>query len=100
MTSAATLGAVDFRSDKERTAAYTRGARKQAKRQADAAQQQLKLARQQAKAQRAAGQQQSQAAGAAAASMVDELARLASLHADGALTDEEFAAAKAKLLAE
>ena len=31
--SGATLGAVDFRSDKDRTAAYTKGARKQAKKQ-------------------------------------------------------------------
>lgn len=31
--SMSTLGAVDFRSDKERTAAYTKGARKQAKKQ-------------------------------------------------------------------
>ena len=34
-----------------------------------------------------------------APSRTDELERLASLHAAGALTDEEFAAAKAELLA-
>ena len=34
MLSVTTLGAVDFRSDKERTAAYTRGARKAARQQA------------------------------------------------------------------
>ena len=31
--------------------------------------------------------------------VTDELTKLASLHSDGVLTDEEFAAAKAKLLA-
>ena len=42
------------------------------------------------------------AAAPAAASdgdVTDELTKLASLHSDGVLTDEEFAAAKAKLLA-
>jgi hypothetical protein len=34
----------------------------------------------------------------APADPVDELKRLAELHASGALTDEEFAAAKAKIL--
>lgn len=33
MMSLGTLGAVDFRSDKERTAAYTRGAKREAKKQ-------------------------------------------------------------------
>jgi hypothetical protein len=31
--------------------------------------------------------------------MMDQLSQLATLHQQGALTDEEFAAAKAKLLA-
>lgn len=50
------------------------------------------------------GQAQMQAAsiaeetGAAPASAADQLAKLAGLHQQGALTDEEFAAAKAKIL--
>ena len=47
--------------------------------------------------QRAAGVRESFAR--PAPSRTDELERLASLHAAGALTDEEFAAAKADLLA-
>lgn len=46
--------------------------------------------------------QSAPAAAPAAASdgdVTDELTKLASLHSDGVLTDEEFAAAKAKLLA-
>jgi len=46
-------------------------------------------------------QPQTQAAppeGAAPASAADQLSRLADLHQQGALTDEEFAAAKAKIL--
>lgn len=35
LTSAATLGAVDFKSDKERIASYTKGTRKQAKAQTE-----------------------------------------------------------------
>lgn len=45
LMSVSTLGLVDFRSDKERTAAYTRGTRKYARRQALAAEKQLQLAR-------------------------------------------------------
>jgi phospholipase/lecithinase/hemolysin len=48
------------------------------------------------------GQQQyappQQAAPAAGPSMTDQLQQIAALHQQGALTDEEFAAAKAKLL--
>lgn len=39
-----------------------------------------------------------QAPAAAAPSMTDQLNQLATLHQQGALTDDEFAAAKAKLL--
>ena len=38
------------------------------------------------------------ASAAAAPSMTDQLSQLATLHQQGALTDDEFAAAKAKLL--
>ena len=43
-------------------------------------------------------QQQPTPATAAAPSMLDQLDQLATLHERGALTDDEFAAAKAKLL--
>lgn len=42
--SVSTLGLIDFRSDKERTAAYTRGVRKHSRRAASAAKQQAKAA--------------------------------------------------------
>ncbi|MFJ6183796.1 hypothetical protein [Streptomyces sp. NPDC092295] len=45
--SVGTLGAVDFRSDKERTAAYTKAAKKQAKKQTKLLKQQTKLLKQQ-----------------------------------------------------
>ena len=48
MTSLSTLGAVDFKSDKERTASYTKASAKQAK-------EQTRLIREQAAAARAAG---------------------------------------------
>lgn len=48
MTSLSTLGAVDFKSDKERTASYTKASAKQAK-------EQTRLMREQAAATRAAG---------------------------------------------
>ena len=44
-------------------------------------------------------QQQPAPASAAAPSMLDQLNQLSALHEKGALTDDEFAAAKAKLLA-
>ena len=47
--------------------------------------------------QQAASQVPPQAAGGEA-SMMDQLSQLTTLHQQGALTDEEFAAAKAKLL--
>jgi len=40
-----------------------------------------------------------QQGGGTESSMMDQLGQLAALHQQGALTDEEFAAAKAKLLA-
>jgi Short C-terminal domain len=48
--------------------------------------------------QQAAPQQPPQG-GSTESSMMDQLSQLATLHQQGALTDEEFAAAKAKLLA-
>jgi len=46
----------------------------------------------------AAAQAPPEAAAAPATSSTDELERLAQLHSSGALTDEEFASAKAQLL--
>ncbi|MEU9357564.1 hypothetical protein AB0M42_14005 [Streptomyces sp. NPDC051784] len=43
--SVSTLGAVDFRSDKERTAAYTKATKKQAKKQTKLMKEQAKLQR-------------------------------------------------------
>ncbi len=43
-------------------------------------------------------QQAQQAAAAPSANVTDELKRLADLHASGVLSDDEFAAAKKKLL--
>jgi membrane protease subunit (stomatin/prohibitin family) len=42
--------------------------------------------------------QQPQAAAGAGSPVLDQLARLTALHDQGALTDDEFAAAKAKIL--
>jgi hypothetical protein len=46
----------------------------------------------------AAPSQQAPPPSPAAPSMLDQLSQLSTLHEQGALTDEEFAAAKAKLL--
>ncbi|MFH8414321.1 hypothetical protein [Streptomyces collinus] len=43
LLSVSTLGAVDFRSDKERTAAYTKATKKQAKKQTKLMKQQMKI---------------------------------------------------------
>ena len=56
------------------------------------------LEQQQASASRPAAPPPAAAAPAAGPSMLDQLNQLAELHRQGALTDEEFAAAKAKLL--
>jgi hypothetical protein len=48
--------------------------------------------------QQAPGPAAQPAADAATASVLDQLSQLSSLHQQGALTDAEFAAAKAKLL--
>lgn len=43
LMSVSTLGAVDFRSDKERTAAYTKATKKQAKKQTKLMKEQAKI---------------------------------------------------------
>ena len=66
----------------------------QAAQQAQEAQAQQQAAAQQAAAQQAAAQQQA----APEDDMMTRLQQLATLHTQGVLTDEEFSAAKAKLL--
>ncbi len=71
---------------------------------AEAAQQQEEMAQQQAMADQAAANAAAQQAAAAPAApaedpTVTKLKELAGLHEQGILTDEEFASAKAKLLA-
>jgi hypothetical protein len=109
--SASTLGAVDMRSDKERTAAYTKASKKQAERQTALMEQQAKAAQQAAFAQQAAAQAAQQAPvssgrtstplsppSTAGGDMMAQLAKLGEMRQAGLLTDEEFTAAKAKLL--
>ena len=61
--------------------------------------QQQKYASQDAAAQQAAAPQEMEAAPAAPAEdPFDQIEKLSKLHSEGALTDEEFAAAKAKIL--
>ena len=69
--------------------------------QAAAAQQQAaaeQAAAQQAAAQQAAAQQAAAAAAPAGDDLMAQLSQLGQLHAQGILSDDEFAAAKAKLL--
>jgi outer membrane murein-binding lipoprotein Lpp len=77
-------------------------ARKSDQRAADEANQDARIsALEQQQAQQARPPQQApppQAAPSAAPSMVDQLQQIATLHQQGALSDEEFTAAKAKLL--
>jgi hypothetical protein len=60
--------------------------------------QQEKYASQDAAAQQAAPEQMEAAPEAPAEDPFDQIEKLSKLHAEGALTDEEFAAAKAKIL--
>ena len=69
------------------------------KRQAEKANQQADQAQQWDQQQQWAAQQQAAAAPAAEESMVDQLTKLADLKAQGILSEAEFDAAKAKVLA-
>lgn len=92
ITSVFTLGLVDFRSAKDRTAAHTKAIRRQSKKQ-------TRLLREQAV--RLPAQPPSASPlppPAPASSVADELGRLAALRDAGVLTDEEFAAQKTRLL--
>ncbi|MEN2736194.1 SHOCT domain-containing protein [Microbacterium sp. X-17] len=78
--------------------------RRQAQRQQDkyeqqAYEQEQQQAQMQQAAQQAAAQQQAAAPAPPADDMMAKIQQLATLHSQGILSDEEFAAAKAKLLA-
>lgn len=73
-------------------------ASRQRKAQEQAEQEQYQAAAQQAAMQQAAQQAAAQQAGPAATDLVAELQKLAALRDSGVLTEEEFAAAKARLL--
>jgi hypothetical protein len=89
-----TAGLVDFRSDKERTAAYTKAAKKEARKQTQLMQQQAAARALDARR----GRRADAAEPAAPGSLADELAKLAALRDSGVLTEAEFAAQKARLL--
>ena len=73
-------------------------ASRQRKAQEQAEQEQYQAAAQQAAMQQAAQQAPAQQAAPAATDLVAELQKLAALRDSGVLTEEEFAAAKARLL--
>ena len=73
-------------------------ASRQRKAQEQAEQEQYQVAAQQAAMQQAAQQAPAQQAAPAATDLVAELQKLAALRDSGVLTEEEFAAAKARLL--
>lgn len=81
-----------------RAAVVGGGAYAMGKRSAQRAAEQDQLAAQQDQAQQNAAPTSAPSAAAPTPSMLDQLNQLNQLHQQGALTDEEFAAAKAKLL--
>ena len=89
-----TAGLVDFRSDKERTAAYTKAAKKEARKQTQLMQQQAAARALDA----LRGRREAAAEPAGTGSVADEVAKLAALRDSGVLTEAEFAAQKARLL--
>jgi hypothetical protein len=96
-----TAGLVDFRSDKERTAAYTKAAKKESKKQTQLMQAQAAQdLRARAEADRAAHAQAARPAALTAptVSVAEELTKLAGLRDAGVLTEDEFATQKARLL--
>ncbi|MCU1592467.1 MAG: hypothetical protein JWP11_3723 [Frankiales bacterium] len=102
--SMSTLGAVDFRSDKERTAAYTRATRNEQRKQTSIMRKQAKGARPQ-QWPNGWGPQQPPALPVsapgrppAAPNVAEDLERLAALRERGVLTEGEFQVAKSRLL--
>ena len=105
LTSVSTLGAVDFKSDKERAAKNTKKTAVESKRQTAEAIKQTALLEQLATA-RSADLPSAHAtpdpwsASSRSTSLVDELRGLAELRDSGVLTQEEFDDQKRRLLAE
>src|SRR5436305_12229906 len=93
--SVSTAGLVDFRSDKERTAAYTRRRRKEAIRQTRLIRQQVSIEGRQASQTQSRYVDRNRGDSAA---LMEELERLSDLHRRGDLTDLEFSSAKAEIL--
>ncbi len=99
LTSVSTLGAVDFRSDKERIAKNTRKTREAVERSHDLAERRLQLEEERLELDRSrVAPDQTDSGTPANASLTDQLRELANLHRDGVLDDEEFGAAKRRLL--
>jgi hypothetical protein len=103
MTSVSTLGAVDFRSDKERTAKYTKKSMREAK--AQTALMKAEQARERDKA-RAAARPVARStpspvppAASVSGNLAEQIAKLGELRSAGVLSEAEFTAAKARLLA-
>ena len=92
IASVSTAGMIDFRSDKERTAAYTRKAAKEAKKQ-------RKLMETRTGQTELMAKQQALEEGVNhVRGLVEELKALEDLRERGTLTNEEFEAAKQRLL--
>lgn len=93
-TATAVSGNVQRRQAQRQQNQYEQQAYEQEQQQA-----QMQQAAQEAAAQQAAQQQAAAPAAAPADDMMAKIQQLATLHSQGILSDEEFAAAKAKLLA-
>jgi hypothetical protein len=96
ITSVSTGGLVDFRSDKERIARYTKKSANEAKAQRELMERAIAPSAPMPMA--APGSPPATSAPGESPSLADELSKLAQLRESGALTDEEFEAAKARLL--
>ncbi len=98
LTSVSTLGAVDFRSDKERIAKNTRKTRVAVERSNELAQRRLQLDEERLEMERAEQSSQDRGEHAMRSSLAGELRSLAEMHRDGLLDDDEFVVAKRRLL--
>lgn len=101
MASLSTMGAVDYRSDKERAARYNRTAAQEVRRMRQAVERRQADAHPRLAAPAKPGKASAPSRPApvpAAPSTADELGKLADLRNRGVLTPEEFVAQKARLL--
>ncbi len=92
LSSVATAGAIDFRSDKERTASAAASTARSAKKQTRLLEKQNKLIAD------GAGTPVAAAAVAAPPTLASQIADLGALRDQGILTDSEFEAAKTRLI--